>query len=76
MVVEGTDAPDIMLKSVRQIFTKFTSVVHCGTEINASDFGIKGQISRSWRNKICWKQFGTKHAWRPGEGSCSLSAFF
>ena len=39
----------------------YTSVMHHGTEMNASQFGVQRstQRSRSRWNKVCWKQ----HFW-------------
>jgi len=30
--------------------------MHYGTMMNTSQFGVKGQRSRSQWNKVCWKQ--------------------
>jgi len=43
-------------KTICQICSKLTALVHFGTETTPQSLGSNGQSSRSQCDKICWKQ--------------------
>jgi len=45
-----------ILRNITQIFTKVTAVMYFETKTTFHiNLGVKGQSSKSWWNRICWK---------------------